>query len=130
MGKDGTEVRSPDRKLMPDTAGSDTHEPTSLRGIAYAARSKTGYRFRNLYGELTLELLRTAWKRINKGASRGVDKVTAKEYAEALTENLEGLAQRLKTKQYKAKLVKRTYIPKDNGKQRPLGIPALEDLDS
>lgn len=112
---------------MPDRAGSDTHEPTSLRGIAYAARSKTGHRFRNLYGELTPELLRTAWKRINKGASSGVDKMTAKEYAGNLTENLEVLAQRLKTKQYKAKLVKRTYIPKENGKQRPLGIPALED---
>jgi len=112
---------------MPDTAGSDIHEPTSLRGIAYTARLKTGHRFRNLYGELTPECLLTAWKRINKRASSGVDKMTAQEYARNLPENLDDLVQRLKTKRYKAKLGKRTYIPKENGKQRPLGIPALED---
>jgi len=127
MGKDVTGVRSPDRKLMPDRAGSELHKPTSLRGIAYTARLNTDHRFRNLYGELTPESLRTAWKRINKRASSGVDKMTAKAYARNLTANLEDLAQRLKTKRYKAKLVKRTYIPKENGKQRPLGIPALED---
>jgi group II intron reverse transcriptase/maturase len=127
MGKDLTGVRSPERKLMPDIAGSEHHKPTSLRGIAYKARLKTDYRFRNLYGELTPEFLLTAWKRINKRASSGVDKTTAKEYAKNLSENLDDLAQRLKTKRYKAKLVKRTYIPKENGKQRPLGIPALED---
>ena len=80
---------------MPDIAGSEFYKQTSLRGIAYKARLKTDYRFRNLYGELTPELLLTAWKRINKHASRGVDKVTAKEYARNLTENLDDLAQRL-----------------------------------
>ena len=41
--------------------------------------------------------------------------------------NIEAVAQRLKTKRYRAKLVRRCYIPKANGKERPLGIPALED---
>jgi group II intron reverse transcriptase/maturase len=53
--------------------------------------------------------------------------VTASEYAEELDTRIEALAERLKTKHYRAKLVRRVYIPKENGKERPLGIPALED---
>jgi group II intron reverse transcriptase/maturase len=64
---------------------------------------------------------------IKKDAASGVDKITAEEYQENLLGNIEDLAQRLKEKRYKAKLVRRVYIPKDNGKERPLGIPALED---
>jgi group II intron reverse transcriptase/maturase len=112
---------------MPNNVGSGTHEPTSLKGIALTASLNTEHRFQNLYGELTPDFLLTAWMRINKDAASGVDKMTAEEYSQNLTENLNGLAQRLKEKTYKAKLVRRTYIPKDNGKERPLGIPALED---
>ena len=53
--------------------------------------------------------------------------VTAEAYAANLQANIEALAQRLKAKRYRAKLVRRCYIPKENGKERPLGIPALED---
>jgi group II intron reverse transcriptase/maturase len=112
---------------MPDNAGLDTRKPTSLEGIALTAGLNKAHRFRNLYRELTPELLLTAWTRINKDAASGVDKVTAEDYQVNLLDNLDDLAQRLKEKRYKAKLVKRTYIPKDNGKERPLGIPALED---
>ena len=112
---------------MPDKVGSDRHEPTSLRGIAYTASLNKEHRFQNLYGELTFELLLSAWKRINKDAASGVDKMTAAEYKQDLKGNLEKLAQRLQEKTYKAKLVRRTYIPKENGKERPLGIPSLED---
>ena len=112
---------------MPDNAGLDTHKPTSLEGIALTASLNKNHRFRNLYGELTPELLLTAWTRINKDAASGVDKVTAEEYQTTLLGNIDDLARRLKEKRYKAKLVRRTYIPKDNGKERPLGIPALED---
>jgi RNA-directed DNA polymerase len=112
---------------MPDNAGLEHHKPTSLEGIAQPASLNKTHRFRNLYGELTPERLLSAWMCINKDAASGVDKVTAEEYQKNLLSNLENLAQRLKEKRYKAKLVRRTYIPKDNGKERPLGIPALED---
>jgi RNA-directed DNA polymerase len=112
---------------MPDNVGSDTHKPTSLEGIAQTASLNKDHRFQNLYGELSPELLLSAWIRINKNAASGVDKITAKAYQENLLDNIQHLAQRLKEKTYKAKLVRRKYIPKDNGKERPLGIPALED---
>lgn len=62
-----------------------------------------------------------------KTDTSGVDAVTAQVYERDLNANLQDLAQRLKTKRYRTKLVRRCYIPKDNGGHRPLGIPALED---
>jgi group II intron reverse transcriptase/maturase len=127
MGKDVTEVRSPQRKRMPDKVGSEPHQPTSLRGIANKARVNKRHRFRDLYRCLDAELLLSCWHDLNKDAASGVDRVTAEVYAENLPANIEALAQRLKAKRYRAKLVRRCYIPKENGKERPLGIPALED---
>jgi group II intron reverse transcriptase/maturase len=127
MGKDVTEVRSPHRQLMPDTVGPDPHEPTSLRGIANKARADKQHRFRDLYRCLDANLLRACWDDLNKAAASGVDHVTAEEYAANLQANIEALAQRLKAQRYRAKLVRRCYIPKANGQERPLGIPALED---
>ena len=112
---------------MPDKVGSDNHQPTSLRGIANKARVDKRHRFRDLYRCLNAELLHACWHDLNKDAASGVDKVTAEVYAEHLHTNIEALAQRLKAKSYRAKLVRRCYIPKENGKERPLGIPALED---
>jgi group II intron reverse transcriptase/maturase len=71
--------------------------------------------------------LMDAWLDINKGAASGIDKVTAREYEENLVENIIDLEKRLKEKRYKAKLVRRVYIPKGKNKLRPLGIPVLED---
>jgi len=126
-GKDLTEVRSPQRQLAPGTVGPDQSEPTFLRGIANKARSNQRHRFRDLYRCLNEELIYHAWKSLNKGAASGVDRVTAEAYAEDLQGNIQRLVERLKAKRYRAKLVRRVYIPKENGKQRPLGIPALED---
>src|SRR5262249_50193440 len=98
-----------------------------LRGIANKARADKQHRFRDLYRCLDAPLLRACWNDLNKAAASGVDHITAEEYAVNLQANREALAQRLKTKRYRAKLVRRCYIPKANGKERPLGIPALED---
>jgi len=76
---------------------------------------------------LDANLLRTCWDDLNKAAASGVDHVTAEDYAANLQANIEALAQRLKAQRYRAKLVRRCYMPKANGKERPLGIPALED---
>lgn len=127
MGKGLTEARSPQRQLVPDNVGPGSHEPTFLRGIAIKAETNKEHRFRDLYRCLNADLLRYCWRDLNKDAASGVDQVTAEQYAKDLEANLEALAERLKRKKYHAKLVRRVYIPKENGKERPLGIPALED---
>ena len=127
MGKDLTEVRSLQRKLVPDIVGLGQCEQTSLRGITIKAEANGKHRFQDIYRCLNAQFLYTCWKGLNKNAASGVDKVTAQAYEENLVGNIQALADRLKTKRYRAKLVRRCYIPKENGKQRPLGIPALED---
>ena len=112
---------------MPDTVGLEQHKPTSLRGIAEKAKADKQHRFRDLYRELNAGFLLTCWRDLNKNAASGVDKVTAEEYAKNLHGNIQNLAERLKGKKYRTKLVRRCWIPKENGKERPLGIPARED---
>ncbi len=112
---------------MPDTVGSEQHEPTSLRGIAEKAKADKQHRFRDLYRELTAEYLLRCWPFLNKDAASGVDRIMADDYEKDLHGNIQLLAERLKVKKYRAKLVRRVWIPKENGKERPLGIPALED---
>ena len=100
---------------------------TSLQAIAKKASEQPGYRFRNLFGMLNEEMLRDSWQFIRKAAASGVDRVSAKEYEQNLEENIHQLVEDLKRKRYRAKLVLRRYIPKGNGKNRPLGIPATQD---
>ena len=119
MGKDLTGVRSPQRNLMPDTVGSDYHKPTSLRGIANKARVDKQHRCRDLYRGLDAELLLDCWSELHKDAASGVDGMTVEAYAANLQGNIEAVAQRLKTKRYRAQLVRRWYLPKDKGKERP-----------
>ena len=114
---------------MPDKkdVGLEPHEGTSLQGIAKRARACKQHRFQNVYGMIDEKLLHRCWLDLNKRAASGVDGVTAAEYGENLTERIEDLVQRLRTKRYRTKVVRRCYIPKEGGKVRPLGIPALED---
>jgi len=127
MGKDLMGVRSPQRQLAPDTVGLEQRKPTFLRGIANKARADKRHRFRDLYRCLNVEFLLSCWPDVNKEAASGVDGVTAAAYAENLEANIEALVERLKSKRYRAKLVRRRYIPKDKGGERALGIPVLED---
>ena len=108
-------------------AGSEKRLPTSLRGIAKKAQDDKKYRFGNLYGMLDEEFLLETWKGIKKGVASGVDGVSAREYEQNLEENVAGLVERLRKKQYRARLVRRRWIPKGEGKFRPLGIPVVED---
>jgi group II intron reverse transcriptase/maturase len=100
---------------------------TSLQAIANKAGSQPGYRFRNLYGMLNEAMLKDSWQYIRKDAAYGVDRVSAEDYEQNLDENIQKLVGDLKQKRYRAKLVRRRYIPKGNGKLRPLGIPATQD---
>jgi len=109
---------------MQDREGS---VQTSLQAIAKKAESQPGYRFRNLFGMLNEEMLKDSWRLIRKNAASGIDGVSAKDYEQNLDENIHQLVEGLKQKRYRAKLVRRRYIPKGNGKLRPLGIPATQD---
>jgi len=112
-----TEGRRPHRKLAPDIVGSDTRKPTSLRGIADKAKADKQPRFRDLYRCLTVELLWACWGDLNKDAARGGDGMTWQAYAESLQANVEALVARLKKKPYRAKLLRRRYLPKGNGQE-------------
>ena len=90
--------------------------PTSLQGIVQKAESQKGYRFRNLYGMLDEDFLKQCWRDIRKDAAAGVDQVSAQVYAQHLDENIRSLVERLKQKRYRAKLVRRHYIPKGDGR--------------
>ena len=90
-------------------------------GVAKKASEQPGYRFRNLFGMLNEEMLKDSWQYIRKDAACGVDRVSAKEYEQNLDENIHQLVEDLKRKRYRAKHVLRRYIPKGNGKFRPLG---------
>jgi RNA-directed DNA polymerase len=127
MGKDVTEGRSPHRTLAPDSVGPEARKPTSLRGIADQAKADKQHRFRDLYGCLNVEFLLACWSDLNTDAASGVDGVTWQGYAEHLQANVEALVERLKQKRYRAKLIRRRYIPKGHGQERPLGIPVIED---
>ena len=100
---------------------------TSLRAIANKAVQEKTHRFGGLYRLLNQANLRECFLQLRKDAAPGVDGVTYEEYEKNLDENLRSLVQRLMNKSYRARLVRRKYIPKGNGKLRPLGIAALED---
>jgi len=80
-----------------------------------------------LMSYVNADTLMTEFKRQSGKKAKGIDGISKTEYEEKLKENLENLVERLKAFSYHPKPVRRTYIPKDNGKVRPLGIPSFED---
>jgi RNA-directed DNA polymerase len=100
----------------------------ALRRIRQAARKDKRIRFTALWHHVyRVERLREAYYKVKRNASPGVDGETWRSYGENLEENLWVLSQRLRQGAYRAKPVKRVYIPKGDGRQRPLGITVLED---
>lgn len=76
---------------------------------------------------LTPGNLKRSFGQLKKKAAPGVDKITWQTYRKDLGQNAEGLSGQLKANQYRAGLVKRKYIPKGNGKRRPLGLLKIAD---
>lgn len=100
---------------------------TELNAIAFKAQTHPKHRFQNMFGTLKEGALYRAWLHLNKTSAAGIDGVEAKEYEKSLSDNIQALSQKLKSSCYRANDVKRVYIAKANGKQRPLGLPTLED---
>jgi len=123
------------RGLAKENAGQqNTHRtqcrarvPSALAGVRRIAKRDKGVKFTALFHHITLERLRQAFLELNKKAAAGVDGVTWEQYEAHLEENLQGLHGRLRRGAYRAKSSRRVYIPKADGRLRPLGIASLED---
>jgi len=101
---------------------------TKLQRIAEKARKEPECRFTSLFHLMDMELLEGCFEGLRKDAASGIDRVTKEEYGRELEANLSGLIERLHRMAYIPQPVRRVYIPKPGStKQRPLGIPALED---
>ena len=100
---------------------------TKLERIADKSRNEKRPIFTSLYHLINEELLKKCHKELDGNKAEGIDNVSKKEYAEDLDENIKDLVIRLKNKAYKPAPALRVYIPKDNGKMRPLGISIYED---
>jgi RNA-directed DNA polymerase len=101
---------------------------SALERVREAAKKNKGTRFTALFHYVyDLDMLKFAFFRLKKKAAPGVDGETWRNYVENLEANLQDLSHRLQRGAYHAKPVRRTYIPKSDGRQRPLGVTALED---
>lgn len=87
------------------------------------------FKWHSVYGQILFDRkLKTAWEKVksNKGAG-GIDEETLESFGQKEDERLAELLTRLRNKDYKPSPVRRVYIPKKDGKKRPLGIPNIED---
>jgi retron-type reverse transcriptase len=116
---------------MPLQAGGEegTSRPESilhrLERIAAQARQYPDMQFTTLAHLLDVAMLERAFWSLNPNSAPGVDRVTWRKYKRNLEGNLEELHERLKSKTYFPQPVKRRWIPKSNGKLRPLGLPTF-----
>jgi RNA-directed DNA polymerase len=107
------------------SAGPDA--PNALDRVREAARKDKEARFTALLHHVDLNRLWAAYVAINPKAAPGVDQVTWDTYGQNLRANLEDLLRRVHSGGYRASPSRRVYIPKPDGRQRPLGIATLED---
>jgi RNA-directed DNA polymerase len=98
-----------------------------LQGVREAARRDKGLRFTTLLHHVNEKLLLDSFYLLKRGAAPGVDRVTWSEYEEGVEVRIADLHDRIHRGAYRAQPSRRVYIPKPDGRQRPLGIAALED---
>ena len=130
-GAESVEGRRPakgntDRQNAPRTQ-SRTGAPSALARVRRVAARQKDAKFTALLHHVTIDRLRAAFLSIKRKAAAGVDGVTWEHYATDLESNLQDLHARVHRGAYRAKPSRRVYIPKADGRQRPLGIAALED---
>ena len=101
--------------------------PSALDRVRQKAKQDRAVKFTALFHHVTVDRLRGAFSQLRKKAAPGVDGVTWEQYDADLEGNLERLHARLHGGAYRAKPSRRVYIPKADGRQRPLGIASLED---
>jgi RNA-directed DNA polymerase len=131
-GAEGMEGRGLAKGNLPQQNASRTPSrndaPSALERVRQAAKGDKQLRFTALLHHIeNLETLRLAYFSLKREAAPGVDGETWRHYGETLEDNLRDLSERLKRGAYRAKPVRRVYIPKADGRQRPLGVTALED---
>jgi RNA-directed DNA polymerase len=129
---EGTEGRGLAKGNLPQQNALRTQRrpsaPSALERVRLAATQDRKMRFTALLHHVyDLNTLRAAYRALKREAAAGVDGETWRHYGERLEENLRDLAERVKRGAYRAKPVRRVYIPKADGRQRPLGVTALED---
>lgn len=106
---------------------SRTRVSIGLQGVREVARRDSRLRFTALLHHVTVECLREAYYALKRDAAPGVDGVTWRQYGEDLDERLQDLHARVHRGSYRAQPSRRVYIPKPDGRERPLGVAALED---
>jgi len=129
---EGMEGRGLAKGNLPQQNASRTpsrkNAPSALERVRQAAEKDKKLRFTALLHHIyNPETLRMAYLSLKKEAAPGVDGETWRHYGEELERNLQDLSERLQRGAYRAKPVRRVYIPKADGRQRPLGVTALED---
>jgi hypothetical protein len=100
---------------------------SGLRGVREAAKKDKRLQFTALLHHVSVLLLESSFYALKRDAAPGVDGVTWTEYETGLGERLKDLHSRVHRGTYRAQPSKRAYIPKTDGRQRALGIAALED---
>jgi len=106
------------------------NRPQALSGLArirQAARRDRQLRFTSLMHHVTVDLLREAYFALKRNAAAGVDDVTWEEYGWELEARLPDLHDRIQSGRYRGQPTKRSWIPKPDGRRRPLGITCVED---
>jgi len=116
-----------DQQNAPRTLSRDDGASSALDRVRQAARKDKKARFTALLHHVDLSRLWAAYAAISPKAAPGVDQVTWAAYGQDLRANLEDLLRRVRSGAYRASPSRRVYIPKSDGRQRPLGIATLED---
>ena len=122
-------AQTKENEAEPDTSPTQSGKQVSqgLRGVRQTARERKQERFTALLHHLTVDLLRQSYYALKRKAAPGVDGMRWSEYEDGLEDRLKDLHGRVHRGAYRAQPSRRVYIPKADGRQRPLGIAALED---